>query len=143
MEWINNTVKGLLDVYNTNSPYDLCRYLGILIQKVNFNSFILYKKPSMYYRNYYGNEVIFIRDDLYGKEEEFILRHELGHAILHTNISSSNFNNIGKLDRQANYFALALTGIQFDSISMEGMTLEQIASCIEVPYEPLYQLVNL
>jgi Zn-dependent peptidase ImmA (M78 family) len=143
MRWVNEIVEGLLDTFKTNNPYELCRYLNIKIEKVTHNNPILQSNHSMYYRNYYEQEIIFIRDDLYGYDEEFILRHELGHAILHTEISSSDFMNIGKLDKQANYFALALSGIKFDVIEMEGMTLMQIASCVNVPYEPLAQLVNL
>lgn len=143
MRWINEIVDGLLDVYKTNNPYELCRHLKIKIERVNYNNSILQKKHSMYYRNYLNQEIIFIRDDLYGYDEEFILKHELGHAILHTEINCSDFLNIGKLDKQANYFALALSGIKFDVIEMQGMTLEQIASCVNVPYEPLSQLVNL
>lgn len=143
MRWVNEIVDGLLDVYKTNNPYELCRHLKIKIERVNYNNSILQKKHSMYYRNYLNQEIIFIRDDLYGYDEEFILKHELGHAILHTEINCSDFLNIGKLDKQANYFALALSGIKFDVIEMQGMTLEQIASCVNVPYEPLSQLVNL
>lgn len=143
MRWVNEIVDGLLDIYKTNNPYELCRHLKIKIEKVNFNNPILQRKDSMYYRNYYEQEIIFIRDDLYGYDEVFILKHELGHAILHTEIAASSFINIGKLDKQANYFALALSGIKFDVIAMDGMTLRQIASCANVPYEPLSQLANL
>lgn len=115
------------------------------LKKLEKNSYLLSGNDSIYYRNYYGYEVIFIRNDLYGYDEEFKLRHELGHAILHTSIPSSKYINIGKLERQANYFALALKGIRFDLISteIEGMTLEQIASYVEVPYDTLFQLSNL
>lgn len=143
MRWIEDIVDGILDVYGTNNPYQLCRYLGIKIERVHYANLMLAGKDSIYYQNYFNNEFIFIRDDLYGYDEEFILRHELGHAILHNEIINSPFTNIGKLDMQANYFALALTGIRFDEIKMNGMTLEQIASCVNVPYEPLAQLVNL
>lgn len=143
MRWIEDIVDGILEVYGTNNPYQLCRYLGIKIERVHYANLMLAGKDSIYYQNYFNNEFIFIRDDLYGYDEEFILRHELGHAILHNEIINSPFTNIGKLDMQANYFALALTGIRFDEIKMNGMTLEQIASCVNVPYEPLAQLVNL
>lgn len=145
MIWINDIVDGIIDMYNTNSPYELCRHLNIRIQKLEKNSYLLNGNDSIYYRNYYGHEIIFIRNDLYGYDEEFKLRHELGHAILHTSIPSSQYINYGKLERQANYFALALKGVRFDLIKNEikGMTLEQIASYIEVPYEPLSQLTNL
>ncbi|MEG2342464.1 MAG: ImmA/IrrE family metallo-endopeptidase [Bacilli bacterium] len=143
MRWINEIVDGILDTYKTNSPYELCKYFNINIEKVDQTSSILYKNDSVYYRNYYNSEIIFIKNDLYGYDEEFKLRHELGHAILHTDICNSRYMNIGKLERQANYFALALTGIKFDLVEMEGMTLQQIASSLRVPFEPLSQLVNL
>ncbi|MBS5305789.1 ImmA/IrrE family metallo-endopeptidase [Clostridium sp.] len=143
MRWINEVVDGLLDTYKTNNPYELCRHLKIQILRVVSNNPLLCHKDSVYYRNYFEKEIIFIRDDLYGYNEEFILRHELGHALLHTDISNSKFTNISKLDKQANYFALCLTGIKLDILEMEGLTLKQIASCINVPYEPLSQLVNL
>jgi Zn-dependent peptidase ImmA (M78 family) len=143
MLWINDIVTGINESYLTNSPYELCRYLDIRIEKVEPTYYLLKGKNSIYFRNFYSKEVIFIRNDLYGEEEEFDLRHELGHALLHTHISSSAHINIGKLEKQANYFALALSGITFDCIDLEGMTLRQIASCLEVPYEPLLQLVNL
>lgn len=143
MGWIDNIANGLLDTFKTNNPYELCRLLKIKIIKVDNKNKMLLGKDSIYYRDYYDKEVIFIRDDLFGYDEDFILRHELGHAILHTDINNSYFTNIGKLDKQANYFALLLTGINFDEIEMSGMTLAQIASCVHVPYEPLAQLVNL
>lgn len=143
MEWIKDIVNGIIDTYKTTSPYTLCRHLNITIEKVDPNCFILCKKKSIYYRNYCDSEIIFIRDDLYGYEEEFILRHELGHAILHSNIPNSNFLNINKIDKQANYFALLLSDLNFNHIDMEGMSLSQIASYVNVPYEPLAQLVNL
>ena len=142
MKWINEIVDGILDVFKTNAPYELCKYFNISIEKIEHTSFLLHGNDSVYYRDYYGNEVIFIRNDLYGYDEEFKLRHELGHAILH-DIPCSKFLNIGKLERQADYFALALTGVKFNIVEMEGKTLREFASCENVPYEPLAQLVNL
>lgn len=142
MRWINEIADGILDIYKTNSPYELCKYLNIKIEKVESTSFLLQGNDSIYYRNYYGTEIIFIRNDLYGYDEEFKLRHEIGHALLR-DIPSSRYTNIGKLERQANYFALALTGIKFDLIEIQGKTLKEFASCKNVPYEPLAQLVNL
>ena len=143
MKWIYNIVTGLLDTYKTNNPYELCKYLNIIIHRINYLNPLLCGKNSMYYRNLYNQEIIFIRDDLSIYEEIFILRHELGHAVIHTQIINSNFANIGKLEKQANYFALLLSEIKFDVIEMNGMSLEQIASCANVTYESLAQLVNL
>lgn len=142
-EWINKIVIDLKKNYRSNSPYDLCRDLHIEIEKVDPNYYLLASKKSIYFRNFYDKEIIFIRNDLYGCDEEFTLRHELGHALLHPDVCCSRHINTGKIDKQADYFALALSGIILDVIELKDMTLQQIASCAKVPYEPLSQLVNL
>lgn len=143
MDWIEEIVLGLKEAYLTDSPYELCKLLEIRIEKVHRSHYILRGDKSIYFRDIFSEEVIYIRDDLYGKEEEFYLRHELGHAILHVDIPNSRHVNTLKLEKQANHFAFSLTNIKFDKIEFRNMTLEQIASCLEVPYEPLLQLVNL
>jgi len=142
-EWINKIAIELRKRYLTNSPYDLCEILEIRIERVDHNYFLLENKISTYFRNFYGEQIIFIRNDLYGIDEEFTLRHEIGHALLHPDISCSAYTNTGKIDKQADYFALVLMGITFDLIEVQDMTLRQFASCIEVPFEPLSQLVYL
>ena len=51
MIWINDIVDGIIDMYNTNSPYELCRQLNIRIQKLEKNSYLLNGNDSIYYRN--------------------------------------------------------------------------------------------
>jgi Zn-dependent peptidase ImmA (M78 family) len=143
LDWINEIVANLRKNHITNNPYDLCKDLKIEIEKVEPDYYLLAGKKSIYFRNFYDKQIIFIRNDLFGQDEEYALRHELGHAILHPEIYCSSHSNTGKIDKQADYFALALSGVTFDLIEMQDMTLQQIASCIEVPYEPLSQLVNL
>jgi Zn-dependent peptidase ImmA (M78 family) len=86
--------------------------------------------------------VIFIKPGLNTNHEEFYLRHELGHALLHTHVIHSGFCNVGKLERQANYFAFELSNIKIDEVELRDMTIDQIASVLELPHEPLKQLVN-
>lgn len=142
-EWIDEIVINLKKNYLTNSPYELCRDLDIKIERVEPNFYLLSNKKSVYFKNLNGQRIIYIQNNLYGKEEEFILRHELGHAILHPNIPNSRHNNTGKIDKQADYFALILSNITFDNIKLKEMTIKQISSCIEIPFEALSQLVNL
>lgn len=144
MQWIDDIVTGLIEVCGTNNPYEICDYMGIQIRKVEPDSCILANNNSVYIRNYFNNEVIFIRNDLTVKYEEFYIRHELGHAILHTNIINTGLINIGKLEKQANYFAFKLSQINlnFDIIDFEQLSLEQIACCLEVPLLALKQIYN-
>lgn len=143
MNWIDDTVIGIIDTYGTNNPYDLCDELNILIFKLEPGNKLLQGNDSIYIRNFYGNEVIFIRNDLYRNYELFYLRHELGHAILQPYINQSKLLNMPKLEKQADYFALKLSQIELDEIEMHEMTIQQIASCIEVPIRALKQLANL
>jgi Zn-dependent peptidase ImmA (M78 family) len=148
MKWINAIILGLIDTYSTTNIYELCDCLNIQIIKLDKNNMLLRGNEAFYYRDYFGNEIIFIRNDLPLEYEKFVLAHELGHALIHTNISNAAFDknliNTGKLERQANYFAFKLSNIQFDKIALEGMTLEQIAAYINIPREILqdYNLLD-
>ncbi|NBI07943.1 ImmA/IrrE family metallo-endopeptidase [Senegalia massiliensis] len=95
----------------------------------------------MYQRNYFDEEIVFARDDLEYQYEKLILAHELVHALLHTKTYQAAYNkdliNKGKLEKQADYFALRLLQIEIDSI---GSTIEQIASSLYVTEESLSSL---
>jgi Zn-dependent peptidase ImmA (M78 family) len=145
--WINDIVFGLIETYGTNNIYELLDLLNIDIVKLDNRNALLQNNEAFYYRDYFGKEIIFIINNLSINYEKFVLSHELAHAVLHTTLTVAAFNNDlinkGKLERQANYFALKLNSISFDEIYFREMTLEQIASCLELPYEPLKQLVNI
>ncbi|WIF95166.1 ImmA/IrrE family metallo-endopeptidase [Caminicella sporogenes] len=140
MQWINDIVTGLIEVYGTNNPYEICDYMNIKVKKVEPNNCILANNNSVYIRNYFNSEVIFIRNDLSHKYEEFYIRHELGHAILHTNIINTGLINIDKLEKQANYFAFKLSQINFDIVELEQLTIDQISCCLEIPLSALKQI---
>ena len=142
MKWIDNIVLGLIERYGSNDVYELCNALDIGIAKLNSDNILLKGKMAFYYRDANNKEIIFIRNDLHPKLEEFILKHELGHALCHPSLLSAGYSNIGKLERQANYFALKLSNIKFDKTELEGMTLEQIAAYINIPYKVLQQLYD-
>lgn len=141
-EWIDKKIKKLKKDHMTSDPILICKDLGIEINQANPDYYLLCGLKSIYFRDFYGKPTIFIRNDLSEYEEQFILKHELGHVILHPELSCSAHTNTGKIDKQANYFALALSGIKLDFIDIEGMTLQQVASYSNIPYEPLCQLVN-
>lgn len=144
MKWINDVIIGLYELYQTTNPYELCDYLNIDIVKVEKDYFLLMGNPAVYVRDYNGKESIFVRNDLQYKEEQYYISHELGHAILHPNIKNS-FNkhliNYGKIEKQADSFAFKLLSIKFDEVYMNEMTLEQIASTLELPIRAIKQLV--
>lgn len=143
MQWINDIVAGLLDLYKTNDPYELCDILKIQIEKISPYNPMLRNKKSIYFRNFYDTEIIFIRDDLHRNYEKFYLLHELGHAILHTDIMCSFHNNLlnyDKIEKQANYFALKINDI--DICECEDFTIPQIAGYFAVPENVLWQMME-
>lgn len=139
--WIDNTISGLQDIYNTNNIYDLYGYLEIEIIELDSNNVLLRENEAFYNRDYFENEVVFIRNDLNLHYKKFVLAHELGHSLLHTHIYEAAFNkellNIGKLERQANYFAFKLLNIDLDPIAFKDFTIPQIASFLYLPVKLL------
>ncbi|HDK7158965.1 TPA: ImmA/IrrE family metallo-endopeptidase [Clostridium botulinum] len=137
LNWMNNILEGLKDTYATNNIYDLYDYLEIKIIKLEPSNILLRGNESLYNRNYFGNEIVLIRNDLILEYEKFILAHELGHALLHTETYKAAFNknliNCGKLEKQANYFAFKLLALDLDPIAFDGFTIEQIASSLYLP----------
>lgn len=135
--WIDNCVLGLFDLYDTKDIYDLYDNLDIIIRKLEQNNIILQGNEAYYCRNYFGNEIVFIRNDLNIEYEKFILAHELGHAIIHTDVLTVAYNstllNKDKLEIQADYFATKLLEIDINSIEYEGFSIEQIASSLNLP----------
>lgn len=146
MNWLDSIIVGLIEECGSNDIYEVCDYLGVNIVKLEPSNAILRGNESVYNRNFFNREVIFIRNDLPVKYEKFALSHEVCHATVHTDIVSAAFNgdliNKGKLERQANYFAFKFNNIKLDEIELYEMTIEQIASCLELPNKALKQLFN-
>lgn len=131
LSWIEKYVDGVIDYCFSKDIYEIYDTLNINIAKVNKDDLLLQGNEATYIRNYLGTEVVFIRDDLPYQYEKFILCHELGHALLHVEIAQASYNksliNKGKLEKQADYFACKLLGIQVDDICYWGLTVEQVA----------------
>jgi len=135
-EVIDEIITGVKDFHSTDNIYELYNALEISIKYLDRNNILLQGNDAIYHRSFLNEETIFIRNDLHHKYEEFILAHELGHALLHTSLKTSEFNplmNKSKLEKQANYFAVKLLNVELDSIALEGFTIDQIASTLELP----------
>lgn len=145
MQWIDEIVAGLLELYKTNDPYELCDILKIQVERISLSNPMLRSEKSIYFRNFYGSEIIYIRDNLHINYERFFLRHELGHAILHPDaVCSCNKSviNYGQMEKQANYFAFKLTDLDILPYECEGFSMNQIASYVEMPENVLHQMVE-
>lgn len=137
MDWIDKYVEGIIDYCNTNDVFEICKVLSIYISVINKDSFILKGSDAIYIRDYFDNEIIFIKEDLHYKYKKYLIAHELGHAILHVELETTAYSKglvvRGKLERQADYFAIRLLDIELDRISLIGFNKEQLASelCIK------------
>lgn len=137
---IDEIVLGIIETYGTNNPYEILDAMGIGILEVDEDTPILIGKNSIFIDTL---NVIYIRNDLNGNHKLFYLRHELGHILQHLDEFNMLLPNEGKQEKEANYFAYKLSNITLDEIELYQMTIEQIASCIELPEKVLKQLVDL
>lgn len=145
MKWIDDIVTGLVEVYGTRDVYELCDCLEIQIRSLDPSNILLHGHEAFYYRYQDGTEIIFLSNALENPLKDFVLKHELGHALCNADILSVGFtySNVNKSERQANYFALKLSNIVLDEVDLREMTLEQIASYIGIPYKPLKQVISI
>lgn len=129
MGWIRNIVDGLIETYETKDVYELIDLLDINLIKRK----MLGNKKGRFLRNEFGDEFIFVSDGLSEREEEIVLLHELGHLILHTELSISFYSDSllshDKLELQANKFVayILIYDNILNKIEYEDFTLEQIA----------------
>lgn len=137
LSWIDKYVDGVVDYCCSRDICEIYDTLNIIIKRIDKDDLLLQGNEAVYIRNYLGMEVVFVRDDLPYQYEKFVLAHELGHAILHVEIAQAAYNsklvNTGKLERQADYFAIKLLDMSINEIDHEGLTIEQIALTEKVP----------
>lgn len=145
MKWIREVVDGLVETYESDNVYELIDFLDINVVKKKMSG----DKKGRFLRNDFGDEFIFISDDLTESEERIVLSHELGHLILHTELSisfySSSLVSHNKLEIQANKFAayLLIDDAALHKVEYENFTLEQIAIAENVPVDLLKLKFNI
>ncbi|PAV38257.1 ImmA/IrrE family metallo-endopeptidase [Megasphaera sp. ASD88] len=104
---IKSTVQKLSKKYKTNDPFKLSSELDILIVYENLGSIL------GYFDAHFRMKTIHINENAPEELKGFICAHELGHAILHAKVntpflSAYTLYSIGKIERQANTFAVEL-----------------------------------
>lgn len=130
-EYINFVVSGLIDTVQSDCIYDYYDYLDIDYKIVDSNFILLHGNEAVYNRNAIS-EIVYISDKV--KNREFVLAHELGHAILHVDSFKFYYNSLvnkGQHELQADYFATKLLYRNF--IIEDGIeTYEQLANSLGV-----------
>ncbi|SMC17315.1 protein of unknown function [Clostridium acidisoli DSM 12555] len=133
-KYIHDTILRLVDTYGTNNPFELCDYLNIKVIKSNLGNEI----KGFFQRTYNNYELIHIHNGLNDSESKYICAHELGHAILHTDLSIGFFieNKLQIKDRyeaEADRFAAILLLPNEISFECKYMNLQQLSSYYQVP----------
>lgn len=135
MIWIKQIVNGLIEMYSTRDVYELLNNLEVtLIRKELFKN-----EKGRFFRDMFGNETIFISNNLSEEEEKIVIAHELGHLILHTDLNTSFYTenhliNKNKLEMEANKFAAELL-IPDDVEIYEDETISHLACRLNVSEE--------
>lgn len=107
MNYIEKKVLSLVKKFNQRDPFILAKKLGIEIIENDL------EEVYGYYTQINRIKFILINSKLSESEKKFVCSHELGHAILHSKITTSclmhlkNLNDI-KIECEANKFAVQL-----------------------------------
>ncbi len=135
MKSIKAIVSYLLEKYGTLNPFELCDCLNIKVLKYDLGKDIkgcIQRTPD-------GRVMIFINSELREEEMKYICAHELGHAILHEEISLNYFvqNPMqvkNKYEIEADKFAAEiLVNHEINDHRYRELNVEQLSSIICVP----------
>lgn len=102
---INGLVKSLIRKYGTKNPYTIAKEMGVTIVYEDLGT------VHGYYNKQLRDKQIHINQNLSKQQMLFTMYHELGHVIMHPNVStpflaSSTFLSVNKLEIEANTFAM-------------------------------------
>lgn len=134
---IKDVVKSLILKYNTNNPKTIAQNLGIQIIIEPLGNVL------GFYHTYKRIKIIHLNDYLEEYQHNFVLAHELGHAILHPKLNTfflkaHTYIPTHKIETQANTFAVEL--LLPDKL-LKKYSLPQAAKVVGVP-EHLVWLKN-
>ena len=103
---IYDIVQELKEKYETRDPFRLCKALDILVLYVPL------VRVNGFYQHFDGQDIIYINQDLNDDEKTLVCAHELGHALLHTNVNTIFLETHkfveNKYEREADAFAINL-----------------------------------
>lgn len=128
---------GIIEQFQTRDVFEIIKSLDInLIRKPMKN------KEGRFIRDPFGKETIMIDSNLNEYRQRAVAAHELGHAILHTDLRvhyhKDTFISKDKIEFQANKFAAEILipdalNINFDI--NDSITIKDLSSYLKVPEE--------
>ena len=112
---------------NSSDPFDIASFLNIKVIYERLGSI------NGYYNQKRRIKQIHINEDLSPMMQMFTCAHELGHALLHPNVStpflrSNTLFSVDKLEREANKFAVELLIPDEIFAAYADLTMEQMAN---------------
>lgn len=133
---IKRTVKHLIKKHGTNNPFEIASTKKINILFDNLGSTL------GYFHTFNRIMIIHINNMLSDQLQRYVCAHELGHAVLHKEISTpflkkNTFYSMDKHEVEANTFAveLLLTDEKLSKYENTNLSLEEIAVIHGVPKE--------
>lgn len=139
---IQKVVLKVIRKYKSRDPFVIAKRMGIIVKYVHLSP----KCPKGMFKKMLKRKFIIINMTRVKNDAELnmIMAHELGHAIMHSNSSTSFLHDHtyyarGKFEREANLFAaeLLIDTFNIDTASVQNYTLVQLASTLNVPMELL------
>lgn len=132
---IKEQVKKLTKKLGTNDPYEISNIFNINISYAPLGNI------NGYYVQLKRNKFIVINSDLDELHRKFVCAHEIGHALLHSQLNTlflqkNTLNIKGKFETQANEFAAELLVDDELLKEYEGYSLNNISTCtgIDIKY---------
>ena len=130
---MEETVRDLVSFYGTRNPFELAEKMDIIITYADMKRYRgLFLKPL-------DMPVIVISQNLPDYLAKFVLAHEIGHSVLHSDLNALAFkdtlfsNNRHELD--ANRFAIYLLISDEDVKSFPDRTIDEWACILGLPRE--------
>lgn len=135
-ELVQPLIRKLVKKHRTNCPFQLSAALGIHIRFADLGK----TTKGLYFRKL-RRRFIVIHSRLPDEWQRFVCAHELGHDRLHKGISrlfleEHSYFSAGKLERQANRFAVALLTADLNMLPDE--TMREYYLRAGIPQEMLY-----
>lgn len=110
MKRIKKIVDDLVKQHRTRAPFELCKRMQISV----IFSDLPNKVNGLYLKSPKSNKkIILLNSELEEHKREWVCAHELGHAVLHSNINAMNYNQeysmeLSDLEIEADLFSLFL-----------------------------------
>ncbi|WP_040195829.1 ImmA/IrrE family metallo-endopeptidase [Candidatus Soleaferrea massiliensis] len=137
MGYVEQMAQQLKDIYHTKEPRELCECLDILVLPSE-----LPEQVRGFYTNIQNRRIIYLNKRLSALEQRVVCAHELGHALLHTDMNAV-FNArctlfcAARYEHEADLFSafLLVDPDEYAPELFEDFTAEQIAGQLQLPAE--------